>query len=325
MTIRRSIACGSGSYLPERVLTNDDLAAMVDTSDEWIRSRTGIAKRHIAAKDEKTSDLALRAAERALAAAGMSGADLDLIVVATATPDQTFPSTATRVQAALGMHRGAAFDVQAVCSGFIFALATADNAIRLGQAETALVIGAETFSRILDWTDRDTCVLFGDGAGALVLKAGAGAGGKADRGLLATKLRSDGRHNELLYVDGGPSTTGTAGCLRMRGREVFRHAVENLGSIAEETLALAGATGADVDWIVPHQANYRIIESTARRTNVPMERVILTVSEHGNTSAASIPLALDAGVRDGRVKPGQLVLMEAMGGGFAWGGALLRM
>jgi len=324
MMANRAVIAGVGSYLPERVMTNADLARMVDTSDEWIFERTGIRERHIAAEGEFTSHLALKAAERAMAAAGTKASELDLIVLATATPDNTFPATATKVQAELGMTRGMAFDVQAVCSGFIYALAVADNFIRLGQAQTALVIGAETFSRILDWTDRGTCVLFGDGAGAMVLKGAPGAVNGHGRGILSTHLHSDGRHYDMLYVDGGPSATRTVGHLRMHGREVFRHAVVNLAEVVGEALSANGLTPADVDWIVPHQANRRIIEGTARKLNLPPDRVIMTIERHANTSAASVPLALAEGVGDGRITPGQLVLMEAMGGGFTWGAALAR-
>jgi len=321
----RAQIAGVGAYLPERVMTNAELARMVDTSDEWIAERTGIRERHIAAEGEFTSDLALKAAERALAAAGLGADALDLIVLATSTPDNTFPATATRVQAELGMTRGAAFDVQAVCSGFIYALAVADNFIKTGQAQTALVIGAETFSRILDWTDRGTCVLFGDGAGAVVLRAAAGKGNGHDRGILSTHLHSDGRHYDLLYVDGGPSSTRTVGHLRMSGREVFRHAVVRLAEVVGEALAANALTPTDIDWIVPHQANRRIIDGTARKLNLPPERVITTIERHANTSAASVPLALAEGVGDGRIAPGMLILMEAMGGGFTWGAALARL
>ena len=324
MSTRRAVALGSGSYLPDRILTNAELSKQVDTTDEWIQSRTGIKQRHIAADGEMTSDLATEAARRALEMAGIDVASLDMIVVATATPDQTFPSTAPRVQHNLQMAGGFAFDVQAVCSGFVYALSVATQFIETGKVNTALVIGAETFSRILDWTDRTTCVLFGDGAGAVVLQGQDGDGTKEDRGILSTELRSDGQYNEMLYVDGGPSSTGTAGLLRMRGKEVFRHAVTNLAAIGEQALVAAGATSEDVAWVVPHQANHRIIEATARKVGVPMEQVILTVAEHGNTSAASIPLALDRGVRDGRIKQGDLLLLEAMGGGFTWGAAALR-
>jgi 3-oxoacyl-[acyl-carrier-protein] synthase-3 len=317
----RSQAAGTGGYLPERIVTNDELAARLDTSDAWIRQRTGIAERRIAAPGELTSDLAYEAARRALERAGMNGGDLDLIVLATATPDQTFPSTAVKVQARLGMKRGAAFDVQAVCSGFIFALAVADNALRLGQARTALVIGAETFSRILDWQDRGTCVLFGDGAGALVLQA---VPESSTRGILSTHLHSDGRQHDILYVDGGPSSTGAAGFLRMEGREVFRQAVAHLTAVVDEALAANGLTGADIDWLVPHQANTRIIEAVGRKLGLGSDRTVVTIERHANTSAASIPLALDEAVRDGRIRPGHLVLMEALGGGLTWGAGVVR-
>jgi 3-oxoacyl-[acyl-carrier-protein] synthase-3 len=322
--VRRSTFIGCGAYLPERVVTNAELAKRVDTSNEWIVERTGILERHIAADGEKTSDLAIAAARPALAAAGLGANDLDLIIVATATPDETFPATATVVQAGLGMTRGAAFDVQAVCSGFIYGLSVADNFIRAGSAETVLVIGAETFSRILDWQDRTTCVLFGDGAGAVVLKAGEGRGGLDDRGILRTCLHSDGRQHDALYVDGGPSSTQTTGHLRMNGREVFRHAVVNLGDVIKEALAGAGIAAADVDWIVPHQANQRILEGTAKRLGIAPGKVISTIARHANTSAASVPLALAEAVGDGRIKRGQLLLMEAMGGGFTWGSCLAR-
>src|SRR5438067_5298306 len=315
----RSQIVGCGAYLPARIVTNDELAGRLDTSDEWIRRRIGIGERRIAADGELTSDLAFHAARQALERGGMSGNDLDLIVLATATPDETFPATAIKVQARLGMKRGAAFDVQAVCSGFIFGLAVADNALRLGQARTALVIGAETFSRILDWDDRATCVLFGDGAGALVLGAE-----ESESGILATKLHADGRHNDLLFVDGGPSTTGTVGKVRMKGREVFRHAVVNLAAVLNEVLAAAGLTSADVDWLVPHQANARILDATAKKLGLPKEKVVMTVGEHANTSAASVPLAFDTAVKDGRIKRGDVVVLEAMGGGFTWGAAALR-
>jgi 3-oxoacyl-[acyl-carrier-protein] synthase-3 len=322
MTVLRSHVAGCGAYLPERIVTNDELASRLDTSDEWIRQRTGIAERRVAAAGELTSDLAVRAAERALASAGVDGADLDLLVVATATPDNTFPATATRVQARLGMRQGAAFDIQAVCAGFVFALAAADNALRLGQARIALVIGAETFSRILDWDDRSTCVLFGDGAGALVLKAvPAEAGG---RFILSNHLHSDGRQYDILYVDGGPSSTRTAGFLRMEGREVFRQAVQHLGEVIDEALAANGLTAADIDWLVPHQANSRIIDGVGRKLGLPAAKVVTTIERHANTSAASIPLALDAAVADGRIAPGDLVLIEALGGGLSWGASLVR-
>ncbi|OIQ93101.1 3-oxoacyl-[acyl-carrier-protein] synthase 3 [mine drainage metagenome] len=324
MTIRSRII-GVGGYLPERVVTNAELAARVDTSDEWIIERTGIRQRHVAAEGQKTSDLAIAAARKALAHAGLSGADLDLIVVATATPDNTFPATATRVQAALGMTGGFAFDVQAVCSGFIFALSTADNFVKSGQVKTALVIGAETFSRILDWEDRGTCVLFGDGAGAVVLRAEDGRGTNQDNGILSTHLHSDGRHYDLLHVDGGPSSTQTVGHLRMEGREVFRHAVSNLAAVVDEALSHNGLSAQNLDWLVPHQANKRILEGTARKLHLSPDRVVMTVDRHANTSAASVPLALSEAVGDGRIKSGDLVLLEAMGGGFTWGAALVRM
>jgi len=324
MTLR-SVILGCGAYLPERIVTNHDLAKIVDTSDDWIVERTGIRSRHIAADGEMTSDLATRAARAALDDAGVGVEEVDVIVLATATPDQTFPATAARVQANLGMTRGFAFDVQAVCSGFVYALSVADNFLRLGQARTALVIGAETFSRILDWEDRTTCVLFGDGAGAVVLRAEEGKGAPTDRGILSTHLHSDGRQHDLLYVDGGPSSTKTVGHLRMKGPEVFKHAVVNLAEVVEEALAANGLTNADIDWLVPHQANRRIIEGTGRKLKLDPARVVLTVDHHGNTSAASIPLAFCEAVKDGRIKRGDLVLMEAMGGGFTWGAALVRM
>lgn len=321
----RSVIAGCGAYLPERVVTNAEMARLVDTSDDWIVERSGIRERHLAAEGQYTSDLAVAAAERALVAAGMDGSDLDLIVLATTTPDNTFPSTATKVQARLGMRRGAAFDVQAVCSGFVYAMAIADNFLKLGQARTALVIGAETFSRILDWNDRTTCVLFGDGAGAVVLRAEEGEGGSGDRGVLSTHLHSDGRHYDLLYVDGGPSTTRTTGHVHMEGREVFRHAVVNLAQVVGEALSANGLTADAIDWVVPHQANRRIIEGTARKLGLSLDRIIMTVDRHANTSAASIPLALTDAVESGRIRPGQLVLLEAMGGGFTWGACLVRM
>jgi len=321
---RRTFVTGCGSYLPARVLTNDELAKSVDTSDEWIRQRTGIRQRHIAAEGELTSDLGLAAARAALAAAGLDGDDVDLVVCATTTPDETFPATATRIQAELGMTRGAAFDVQAVCSGFVYALAVADNFIRLDQAKRVVVIGAETFSRILDWQDRTTCVLFGDGAGAVVLEAGDGEGTPRDRGILSTHIYSDGRHHDALYVDGGPSSTGTAGHVRMEGREVFRHAVVRMAEAIDAALGANGLDPGDIDWLVPHQANLRIIEAMARRLNLPDDRVVITVDRHANTSAASIPLALAEAIGDGRIQSGDLLLLEAMGGGFAWGSALIR-
>jgi 3-oxoacyl-[acyl-carrier-protein] synthase-3 len=324
MSVVRAIAIGCGHYLPERIVTNDELAQRIDTSDEWIRTRTGIRQRHIAAEGERTSDLAIAAALKAMAAAGIEGQDLDAVILATATPDQTFPSTATRVQHAIGMKRGFAFDLHAVCAGFIYGLANANSMIVSGMARRVLVIGAETFSRILDWEDRSTCVLFGDGAGAVVFEAGEGAGTPADRGILGTCLHSDGAHSDILYVSGGPSTSQSVGFLRMEGREVFRHAVVKLAEVAEEVMEKVGVSGPDVDWIVPHQANLRIIESTARKAGVPMEKVVVTVQDHGNTSAASIPLALSIAVGDGRIRPGHLLLMEAIGGGLAWGSALVR-
>jgi 3-oxoacyl-[acyl-carrier-protein] synthase-3 len=320
----RSQVIGCGGYLPSRVLTNAELATMVDTSDAWITQRTGIRQRHIAADGELTSDLSVRAAEAALRDAGLDAAEVDLIVLATTTPDETFPATATRVQARLGMTRGAAFDVQAVCSGFVYALAIADNFLRVGQARTALVIGAETFSRILDWQDRSTCVLFGDGAGALVLRAVDGEGTPQDRGVLSTHLYSDGRYHDQLYVDGGPSSTQTTGHVRMVGREVFRHAVVKLAQAVDAAIEQNGITGEDLDWLVPHQANRRIIDSMGHRLRLPPEKIVLTVDRHANTSAASIPLALAEAAGDGRIQPGHLVLLEAMGGGFTWGAALLR-
>jgi 3-oxoacyl-[acyl-carrier-protein] synthase-3 len=319
------VAVGCGAYLPERILTNADLAKMVDTTDDWIVERTGIRKRHIAAEGELTSDLAVRASADALAASGVEPGEIDLIVLATATPDQTFPATATRVQAELGIVGGAAFDVQAVCAGFIFALAVADNFIRLGQSKCALVIGAETFSRILDWTDRATCVLFGDGAGAVILRATAGGPDDARaRGILSTHLHTDGRMRDLLYVDGGPSSTQTTGHLRMSGREVFRKAVTCLAGAVDEALEANGLSPGDIDWLIPHQANKRIIDATARKLSMPREKIVYTVAEHANTSAASIPLALTESVRDGRVREGDLLLLEGMGGGFAWGSAVVR-
>ena len=324
MTVRRSQIAGCGSYLPERVITNDEMAKLVDTSDEWITARTGIKRRHIAADGEKTSDLALQASTSALKAAEMSVDDIDMIVLATATPDETFPATATVVQSGLGMTRGFAFDVQAVCSGFIYAMAIADNFLRMGQASTALVIGAETFSRILDWSDRNTCVLFGDGAGAVVLKSETGNGGVDDRGILSTRLHSDGRKHDMLYVDGGPSSTQSTGHLRMLGKEVFRHAVTNLSGVVQETLEEVGLDAGDIDWLVPHQANKRILDSTAKKLKLSPDRVVVTVQDHANTSAASVPLALDQATTDGRIKRGDLVLMEAMGGGFTWGACLAR-
>jgi 3-oxoacyl-[acyl-carrier-protein] synthase-3 len=319
----RSVITGTGSALPARRVSNAQLAEQVDTSDEWIVERTGIRFRHIAGPDETTGTLAYDASKAALAAAGTLAQDIDLIVLATATPDQTFPSTATKVQAMLGIDDCVAFDVAAVCSGFLYAVQVADSMIRSGVARRALVIGAETFSRILDWEDRTTCVLFGDGAGAIVLEAQDTAD-QGGRGILTTKLHADGRHNELLYVDGGVSTTGTVGKLRMKGREVFRHAVTNLAAVMTESLAMAGVEASDVDWVVPHQANARILDATARKLGLAPERVVVTVDQHANTSAASVPLALDVAVRDGRIREGQIVVLEAMGGGFTWGAAVVR-
>ena len=320
----RSVVQGCGSYLPARLVTNADLAKQMDTSDEWIQQRTGIRQRHIAADGELTSHLALKASQRALEHAGLKASDLDLIVLATATPDETFPATATRVQAELGMTRGAAFDVQAVCAGFVYALSVADSMIKSGLASTALVIGAETFSRILDWNDRGTCVLFGDGAGAVVLRAEEGKGTTADRGVLANALHSDGRQHDILYVDGGPSSTRTTGFLRMEGKEVFKHAVLNMAAVVGEVLLKAGLETKDIDWLVPHQANKRIIDGTGRKLGLTPERVVVTVDQHANTSAASIPLALDAAVKDGRIKKNDLLLLEGIGGGLAWGASLVR-
>ena len=321
----RSVVVGTGSALPERVVSNAELAVRVDTSDEWIVERTGIRQRYVAAEGQLTSDLAVEASRRALEAADVSAREVDLIVLATATPDETFPSTATRVQHALGCYGGAAFDVSAVCSGFIYALTVADNFIRLGQVKTALVIGAETFTRLLDWSDRSTCVLFGDGAGAVVLRSDRGNGGTSDRGVLATSLHADGRHHDLLYVNGGPSSTQSVGRVCMSGREVFRHAVVNLATAVQEVLDEVGLAVSDVDWFVPHQANSRILEATARKLNVSPDKVVVTVDRHANTSAASVPLALDVAVRDGRICPGNLAVLEAMGGGFTWGSVLVRM
>ncbi|MEE4349256.1 MAG: beta-ketoacyl-ACP synthase III [Pacificimonas sp.] len=311
---------GTGSYLPSNVVRNAELAEQVDTSDEWIVERTGIRQRHIAAEGEYTSDLAVAAAGRALEAAGRTAGDIDLIVVATATPDQTFPSTATIVQHKLGLKDAASFDVAAVCSGFLYGVSVVDSMIRAGQHKRALLIGAETFSRILDWEDRGTCVLFGDGAGAVVVEADE----SGEAGILATKLHADGTHNQLLYVDGGPSTTQTVGKLRMAGREVFRHAVANLTAACREVLEIADLQQGDIDWVVPHQANLRILDATARKLGLSMDQVIVTVDQHANTSAASVPLALDAAVRDGRIKRGDLLMLEAMGGGFTWGASAVR-
>jgi len=321
--IRRSILLGTGSALPARKVSNAELAQTVDTSDEWIVERTGIRARYIAGEGETTASLATDAARAALDAAKLSPQDIDLIILATATPDQTFPASATLVQAALGINDCVAFDVAAVCSGFLYAVTVADSMIRSGAAQRALVIGSETFSRILDWEDRGTCVLFGDGAGAVVLGAEESEAGT--RGILASKLHADGRHNQLLYVDGGPSTTQTVGKLRMKGQEVFRHAVVNLASVLTEVLALADLTPADIDWLIPHQANARILDATARKLKLSPEKVVMTVDQHANTSAASVPLALDLAMRDGRIKPGHLLVLEAMGGGFTWGASLLRV
>ena len=324
MSLTRSVVLGCGGYLPARVLTNDDLARMVDTSDEWIQQRTGIRERRIAAKGELTSDLALAAARAALDDAGVDAQTIDLIVLATSTPDNPFPATAVSVQCGLGITRGAAFDLQAVCSGFVFALATVDGLLRTGAYRRALVIGAETYSRILDWTDRSTCVLFGDGAGALVLEGQAQPGTREDRGLLTAHLRSDGRHKTKLYVDGGPSSTGTVGRLRMEGRAVFKHAVAMISDVVVDAFKDVGYSAADIDWFVPHQANKRIIDDSAHKLGIAPEKIISTVDRHGNTSAASIPLALAVAVGDGRIKRGDLLLLEAMGGGFTWAAALLR-
>ncbi|MEY2955954.1 MAG: hypothetical protein RL123_682 [Pseudomonadota bacterium] len=320
---RRACIRGVGHYLPERVVENAEFEASLATSDEWIRERSGIERRHVAAEGQTTSDLAIRAGQAALGDAGLGPDDIDAVIVATSTADLTFPSAATMVQAGLGMTRGFAYDVQAVCAGFVFALANADALIRAGLAERVLVIGAETFSRLMDWTDRGTCVLFGDGAGAVILEAAEGAGTPADRGILAVDLHSDGRHRDLLYVDGGVST-GQVGHLRMQGREVFRHAVEKLAATAQAALGKAGLDEGAVDWVVPHQANLRIIQATAARLQVPMERVVVTVQDHGNTSAASIPLALSVAHGQGRIRPGQVVVLEAIGGGLAWGAVVLR-
>ncbi|HEX5507135.1 MAG TPA: beta-ketoacyl-ACP synthase III [Pseudolabrys sp.] len=324
MTALRSVVLGCGSYLPAKVVTNSDLARTIDTSDEWIVQRTGIRQRHIAEKGELTSDLAIAAARAALANAHVDAQTIDLIVLATSTPDNTFPASAVTVQTGLGITRGAAFDLQAVCSGFVYALAAVDGLLRTGTYKRALVVGAETFSRILDWSDRTTCVLFGDGAGALVVEAQQQPGGREDRGILTTHLRSDGRHKTKLYVDGGPSSTQTVGHLRMEGRAVFKHAVAMITDVIEDAFRTTGYTAADIDWFVPHQANKRIIDDSARKLGIAPEKVVTTVGDHGNTSAASIPLALNVAVKDGRIKKGDLVLLEAMGGGFTWGACLLR-
>jgi 3-oxoacyl-[acyl-carrier-protein] synthase-3 len=320
----RSVIRGVGGYLPSRVVTNDDLANLVDTSDEWISTRTGIRTRHIAADGELTSSMGAVAARAALADAGLEPKDIDLIILATSTPDQTFPASAVTIQADLGITHGAAFDMQAVCSGFVFALTTADNYLKSGQFKRSLVIGSEAFSRILDWEDRNTCVLFGDGAGAVVVEAQKMNGVMTDRGILASCLRSDGRYRDKLYVDGGPSSTGTVGHVRMDGPEVFRHAVTKISEVIGDTLEMAGYQVSDIDWFVPHQANKRILDGAARKLGLDPERVVITVDRHANTSAASIPLALDAACTDGRIKEGDLVLLEAMGGGFTWGALLVR-
>lgn len=321
---RRSVIVGCGSYLPKNAVSNDELAKTVDTSDEWITRRTGIRSRHLAAADEKTSDLAVAAAEDALRNAGLTADRIDAVIVATTTPDKTFPATAVKVQSQLGITRGFAFDVQAVCSGFVYALAVADNFIRLGQATNILVIGAETFSRLLDWKDRTTCVLFGDGAGAVVLQAYEGKGDNTDRGILSTHLHSDGRHYDTLCTTGGPGSTGSTGFVHMEGSEVFRHAVVNLAEVVDEALAANGLKPEEIDWLVPHQANQRIIDGTAKKLNMPVERVVTTIAHHANTSAASIPLALAEAAKDGRLKRGQIILLDAMGGGFTWGAAVVR-
>ena len=324
MSVMRSVVLGCGSYLPDRVLSNSDLSRMVDTSDEWILQRTGIRERRIAAAGETTVDMGMAAARAALAAAQAEAQTIDLVVLATSTPDNTFPASAVSIQAGLGIRRGAAFDLQAVCSGFVFSLATADSLLRDGAFKRALVIGSETFSRILNWSDRTTCVLFGDGAGAVVMEAQPQAGTSADRGILTSQLRSDGRHKDKLYVDGGPSSTGTVGHLRMEGRAVFKHAVAMITDVVENAFKVTGLTADDINWFVPHQANKRIIDDSAHKLGIPPEKIVLTVDRHGNTSAASIPLALSVAVADGRIKRGDLLLLEAMGGGFTWGATLLR-
>ncbi len=324
MAVNRSVIRGVGAYLPKRIVTNAELSRLVDTTDEWIVERTGIKSRHIADENELTSDLGTAAARKALVRAGIDPVDIVLVICATATPDRTFPATAVRIQSNLGVTKGAAFDIQAVCSGFVYALATADNFLKAGQHRRALVIGAETFSRILDWSDRATCVLFGDGAGAVVLEAQPQSGGRDDRGILSTRLRSDGRFEELLYVDGGPGSTKTTGHLRMNGREVFRHAVQKISGVIEETLVMTGYTADEIDLFVPHQANARILDGIARKLNVSPDKIVMTLAQHGNTSAASIPLALNAAFEGHRLGEGKLVLMEAMGGGFTWGAALAR-
>jgi 3-oxoacyl-[acyl-carrier-protein] synthase-3 len=324
VTITRSVLRSVGAYLPKKVLTNADMSRIVDTTDDWIVERTGIRARHIAEAGELTSDLGTAAAKQALVRAGIDPIDIDLVICATATPDRTFPATAVKIQHNLGVQKGAAFDVHAVCSGFVFALATADNFLKSGQFTRALVIGAETFSRILDWEDRTTCVLFGDGAGAVVLEAQPAKGTREDRGILSTRIRSDGRYEDLLYVDGGPSSTRTTGYLRMNGKEVFKHAVQKISGVIEETLVATGFTADEIDLFVPHQANARILDGIARKLKVPPDKIMVTLGQHGNTSAASIPLALDTAFQQHKLKSGQLVLMEAMGGGFTWGAALVR-
>jgi 3-oxoacyl-[acyl-carrier-protein] synthase-3 len=324
VSVMRSVVLGCGSYLPSRVVTNAELSGMVDTSDEWITQRTGIRERRLAAEGEMTSDMGIKAARAALDAAGVDAQSIDLVVLATSTPDNTFPASAVVIQAGLGISQGAAFDLQAVCSGFVFSLSTVDSLLRTGAFKRALVIGSETFSRLLDWTDRTTCVLFGDGAGAVVVEAQSQPGTREDRGILTARLRSDGRYRSKLYVDGGPSSTGTVGHLRMEGRAVFKHAVAMISDVIEDTFNATGYGAKDIDWFVPHQANKRIIDDSAQKLGIPPEKVIVTVEKHGNTSAASIPLALSVGIADGRIKPGNLVLLEAMGGGFTWGAVLVR-
>ncbi len=324
MTVLRSVIKGVGSALPEKILTNAEIAARVETNDEWITQRTGIKQRHVAAEGEKTSDLATKAAQAALAHAGLDISAIDAIIVATTTPDETFPATATRVQMNLGMTRGFAFDVQAVCSGFIYALTVADQMIKGGLVRKALVIGAETMSRLLDWNDRTTCILFGDGAGAVVLQAESGKGDTTDRGILSSHLFSDGRQHDLLYVNGGPSTSTNVGSIKMQGREVFRHAVDHMADVVLHALGSNNMSVTDLDWLVPHQANLRILNATAEKLSMPMEKVVVTVDKHGNTSAASIPLAIASAVKEGKFKPGQLLVLEALGGGFTWGAVLLR-
>ena len=324
MAVIRSVIRGVGAYLPERIMTNEDMSRIVDTTDEWITERTGIKQRHIAADGELTSDLGIAAAKQALVRAGIDSVDIDLVICATATPDRTFPATAVRIQAGLGITKGAAFDIQAVCSGFVYGLTTADALLKTGQFKRALVVGAETFSRILDWTDRGTCVLFGDGAGAVVLEAQPQHGTREDRGIIATRIRSDGRFEDLLYVDGGPGSTKTVGHLRMNGREVFHHAVQKIYGVIEETLVATGYTADEIDLYVPHQANQRILDGIARKLGVDPKKIVITLAKHGNTSAASIPLALNQAFEEHRVKQGSLILMEAMGGGFTWGAVLVR-